>query len=311
MIRLVWDNLNIKEWRDLTARAVRPPLSVDWFYGVAQLKANRWRPHFGILEVDDTPVAMVQTLEQSALAGMLRRTECHGGPVWLVEDPDPAWQKTIVTGLRRRYRPRPGHYIRFYPNAPDPVSIWVQSGFHKIADGYRTIWLDLRPDLSLLHQRLRPNWRQKLNRATKHNVRILTDRQGRLLPWLIEQHSNFREIRKFTAPSGSLLVQLGLQTIPAQNFWLLRADSDDGEGIAASLFLRHGNAATWLVAWSNDHGRKAAAQNALVWAAICQLKAAGVTWFDLGGINPTGAPGLTAFKTGVVGVETVGPGVFI
>ncbi|HBA41433.1 MAG TPA: GNAT family N-acetyltransferase, partial [Alphaproteobacteria bacterium] len=46
-------------------------------------------------------------------------------------------------------------------------------------------------------------------------------------------------------------------------------------------------------------GRKSAATNFLLWQAIEILKERGIDWFDLGGIHPDAAPGLTHFKSGL------------
>lgn len=311
MIRLIWDNISISEWRGLVDRAIRPPLSISWPYAVAQLKTHRRKARFGVLEVDDQPVGLVQILETSSLKGLVRHTEWHGGPIWLTESIDPAWQQYLLQQVRLRYPRRPGHQFRAFPNHAGNPELWQKAGFRRVGEGYQTIWLDLRPDLDVLHRQLRANWRNKLNKAARHQLRIFTDHQGSLLPWLATQHDAFRQQRGFVGPGNTFLLQLGLQMAPAQELFLFRADSEEEEGIAGSLFLRHGSAASWLIAWSGEQGRKIAAQNALVWAAICHLKSQGINWLDLGGVNPQLSPELTHFKTGLGGIHTEGPGVFI
>jgi hypothetical protein len=309
MIRLVWDNFTIAEWQRLVEKAIQPPISLSWAYAVAQLKTNRWIAHFGLLEVDDEPVAIIQTLEKKALGGLVLTAQCHGGPAWLVENPDPAWGPALLEKLRQRYRTRPFRSFRTYPTAP--AMDWPSAGFRRVGAGYQTIWLDIRPPINELHANLRPNWRQPLAKATKCGVTITTDTRGNLLPWLIGHHDRFRRERRFVGPSGQLLWHLHNASYKRGDFLLLRADLPDQPGIAGCLFIRHGRAATWLVGWSDTAGRQCAAQNALIWHAIATLRDKGVEWIDLGGVNPQQSPGLSHFKTGLHPIITEGPGVFI
>ena len=62
----------------------------------------------------------------------------------------------------------------------------------------------------------------------------------------------------------------------------------------------HGGSATYLVGWTGDAGRRVRAQNLLLWHAVERLKAAGIRWFDLGGINADAA-GVAHFKRGMGG----------
>jgi hypothetical protein len=70
-----------------------------------------------------------------------------------------------------------------------------------------------------------------------------------------------------------------------------------GQRVAAMLFLRHGQAATYQIGWSRPEGRAASAGNLLMWRAMLELQAMGVDQIDLGAADPVGAPGLATFKT--------------
>jgi len=66
------------------------------------------------------------------------------------------------------------------------------------------------------------------------------------------------------------------------------------------LFLRHGNTATYYIAWTSPGGRARHAHNLLVWRAIEAMVADGVDWLDLGGIDAS-MPGVSRFKLGLGG----------
>ena len=83
---------------------------------------------------------------------------------------------------------------------------------------------------------------------------------------------------------------------------MLRAHAET-EAVAGILLVRHGDAATYLIGWNGDEGRKRKANNRLLWEAVGELSRRGVRWFDLGGIDERLTPGIAAFKRGMNGAE--------
>ena len=74
--------------------------------------------------------------------------------------------------------------------------------------------------------------------------------------------------------------------------------------------MPHENAATYLLGWNGDYGRKANAHQLLIWEAMLEMKKAGISFFDLGGIDVEGTKGIASFKRGIGGheYELVGEG---
>ena len=74
------------------------------------------------------------------------------------------------------------------------------------------------------------------------------------------------------------------------------------------LILCHGRSATYQIGWTSDRGRTCGAHNVLLWQALAQLKARGITTLDLGGMNDETAKGVKAFKEGLGGrtIRTAG-----
>ncbi|NKX45830.1 GNAT family N-acetyltransferase [Roseicyclus persicicus] len=68
--------------------------------------------------------------------------------------------------------------------------------------------------------------------------------------------------------------------------------------VAAMLFARHGGTATYLVGWADAAGRAASAHGLLLWRAMGELRAAGVSAVDLGACDARQSPGLARFKLG-------------
>lgn len=79
--------------------------------------------------------------------------------------------------------------------------------------------------------------------------------------------------------------------------------SHGGERRAGIFVVRHGDTATYLIGWTGADGRRLRATHLLLWQAMEALASDGVRRFDLGGINPEKAPGVTLFKRGFGGQE--------
>ena len=83
------------------------------------------------------------------------------------------------------------------------------------------------------------------------------------------------------------------------------------EAVSGILVFRHGNTATYYLAWNGPKGRMMNANNLLLWHAIKELKSRGVRWFDLGGVDSSSMPRVSRFKLGVGGELFTLAGTFI
>jgi lipid II:glycine glycyltransferase (peptidoglycan interpeptide bridge formation enzyme) len=77
------------------------------------------------------------------------------------------------------------------------------------------------------------------------------------------------------------------------------------------MFLRHGDAATYHVGWSDAAQRLPGAHNLLLWQAMLQLRQAGVRRIDLGGVNTGRSAGVARFKIGTGGDVEVLAGTYL
>jgi lipid II:glycine glycyltransferase (peptidoglycan interpeptide bridge formation enzyme) len=121
-----------------------------------------------------------------------------------------------------------------------------------------------------------------------------------LLDWMMARHAELLEDRDFDGPPAELLLAWRRNLDETEPFIVLRAMSED-EPIAGICLTCHGSAATYLLGWNGPRGRALRAHQFLLWQAVVHLKQTGVRWFDLGGIDEEGAPGITEFKLGLNG----------
>jgi hypothetical protein len=64
-----------------------------------------------------------------------------------------------------------------------------------------------------------------------------------------------------------------------------------------------GDSAIYLLGATSDDGLNAKGAYLLQWTLIQWLKESGFKWYDLGGIDPEGNPGVYSFKRGLSGTD--------
>jgi lipid II:glycine glycyltransferase (peptidoglycan interpeptide bridge formation enzyme) len=80
---------------------------------------------------------------------------------------------------------------------------------------------------------------------------------------------------------------------------------DRGVPVAGLVASAMGDLAIYLLGATSDCGLNAKGSYLLQWTLIQQLKQTGVRWYDLGGIDPVGNPGVYAFKKGFSAADVV------
>jgi len=300
----------MEEWNRLLALVPRVPLTQTFEYGVAIARTERFLPRLGIISADNRPIGIVQVLERHPL-GVLHFARIHRGPLWLGSEPSLNLQRLVFIALRNEYPRGLTRWTTLLPELPagdENAAMIVASGFRRTGTGYQTIWLDLSRPLEELRARLSNSWRNHLSLAERGPLVVDISTEGLELPWLANLTTLDQKGRHYRGPSGPLVIRLRNVFHRQGGVLLLRAMAPPGsfgepEPVAGILVLRHQLTATWLIGWSGPTGRRFQAHTLLLWQTIVRLKALGTRWFDLGGINPTHAPGVTCFKRGLGGEE--------
>jgi lipid II:glycine glycyltransferase (peptidoglycan interpeptide bridge formation enzyme) len=91
------------------------------------------------------------------------------------------------------------------------------------------------------------------------------------------------------------------ETLPESQRMRVLVCESEGVPIAGLVVSRIGNSAIYLLGATGDEGIKAKGAYLLQWTMIQWLKESGVRWYDLGGIDPVGNPGVYSFKKGFSG----------
>jgi len=192
------------------------------------------------------------------------------------------------------------------PELPEGATV---PGFRRrAADSWCSAWIDLSQGAEALRKRLDGKWRNMLNASEKAS--LLVEASPDFLPWLLARYRELLTEKGFGATPPALVEALATQSYRPDDMLVLKASSGH-DPVAGILLARHGNAATYLIGWNGDAGRKLKANNRLLWEAVVELPKRGVRWLDLGGIDERLTPGIAAFKRGMNGEEYRLAGEFI
>lgn len=171
---------------------------------------------------------------------------------------------------------------------------------------YRTVLVDLRPDLDVIRANLGRKWRRNLNYATRMDLQLEQgagpDFQARFMA-LFGEMVGAKKFNVQVDPSAFF-------TLPAQSTGLvIMIVTKDGQDVAGHVLSLLGNTAVNPFGASNDLGRKMKAGYWMSWQAIELARLKGLQWYDLGGIDPEANPGGYEFKSRMGGqdVMAIGP----
>lgn len=191
-------------------------------------------------------------------------------------------------GLRVVHRPPEG--VRLAPlarHAGVTVATTTGSGILPlVTERYHAEW-DLSSPPEALRKALAPKWRGHLNAA--HSV-IISEGSDATLRNLLSKDAMQGRARGYRNLGAAFLAVWRGERL------ILHVSRKD-DMLAAMLFLIHGAAASYLIAWTSPEGRRIEAHRAMLWHAALLLRGRGVTRIDLGPVD-AGNPGLATFKLG-------------
>jgi hypothetical protein len=228
-----------------------------------------------------------RSLGQALLLTRAGITATLRGPVWH-PDASPADRITALRTLRSE-----GLRLVEAEDAASAETLHA-AGFRMVATPAHVAELDLTPDPATRRRVLDPKWRGHLSHAERNAHANSITLHRRLLtgpsdPLLLAELAQRRTRRYRALPSTFAAAFPDAEVAEARQ---------NGTPIAAMLFLRHGQSATYHIAHTTDAGRKADAHRLLLWDAMNRLAAEGRTRLDLGTVDTLTSPDLARFKLG-------------
>lgn len=310
-MRIIWDETSRGEWTELLARVPQSNLLNTWGYAHAVRLNRQMMTRFGVIELDGKKRGLIE-IQEAGLGKIIHALTFHRGPLWLDEPASPAEWQAFLACFNTSFRPRLGRIRRFLPeieDTPEARSWMEDTGFKRVGEGYRTLWLDLCRETEDLRKGLKGKWRNALNGAEKSDLTVEEDFTGKTSTWLLSRYGIDKAERRYGGATPKFLQQMVTDFVVDDGAIILRAHEAEVP-VAGILIFQHGVSATYQVGWSDERGRETRAHHLLLWHAIKLLKSRGVKWFDLGGINPEEAEGVTRFKSGLGGTDYLTVGLY-
>jgi len=225
---------------------------------------------------------------------------------------DPAVAVQMARSLEKEYVGKRKLFLRVLPNAfaGTPRAAAIQSAFCRftpeplVADNsYRTFIVDLSPSIEDLRKKLDKKWRNQLTSSEKNNLKIVeaTGTDGFRTFCLI--YNQMRKRKTFETTVDVQEFGRIQQDLPESHRMRVLICEDKGVPVSGLVFSEMGNTAIYLLGATNDDGLKSKGAYLLQWTTIKWLKEHGVRWYDLGGIDPQGNPGVYHFKRGFSGID--------
>jgi len=291
-MQVVWNPDDRNQWDAAHAQA-GAALQQDWAYGacmkalgVAVLRAQVMHNH--------RTVALAQFIVRK-WAGVLNVALCGRGPVWLV-DLSGAEKAQVYAAIKRSMPLKGVRCVLVSPEEEASQALGL-SAWRRVMTGYSTVMLDIAQPMEDLRAQLEGRWRTNLASAEQSELSVhrVGTNPGQYR-WLLDADLQQRAQRNLEGlPLAFFDLYAKARQVPAKTILTMRADVGR-DRVAGMLFLIHGEAATYEVGWSNDAGRELHAHHLVLWHAIEELKARGVRWLDLGGVNTQRSAGVARFK---------------
>jgi lipid II:glycine glycyltransferase (peptidoglycan interpeptide bridge formation enzyme) len=236
------------------------------------------------------------------------------GPVWerrsLPHDPEVATR--MARAIEEEYLDKRKLFLRVLPNAfaGSSRATTVQAAFSRFApeplgadNTYRTFVLDLNPSLEELRKGLDAKWRNKLAGAEKNELKVFAGNGSAEFDAFRRIYNQMRKRKTFeTTVDTDEFGRIQESLTESQRMRVLICE-DKGVPVAGVVASAMGDSGIYLLGATSDDGLKSKGAYLLHWSMIQWLKSNGVRWYDLGGIDPEGNPGVYSFKKGFSGVD--------
>lgn len=307
-----WSGPDPTGWDTTFAAIRRSTLLQSRAYADALCPPMGQRPLRALIRIDGAVAGLVQLQEAAIIRRAIHALILDRGPLWCEGFGSLTQTAAFFTTLCQAFPQRPGRRRRLLPEVP----LRQRDAVAKVADmkrviesqPYQTIWCDLTGSETDLRARLKPKWRNMLNKAERGQLQVRWDWTGAALPMFLGGYTPDKQAKGYAGASPKTLIHLAKGFAPQQAMGIAHVQGPAGDVLAGVLVFVHGRAATYQAGWVTEVGRASAANHMALWDTLRQLRSRGVTDLDLGGVNDAAAAGVKRFKSGLGGelVELVG-----
>ena len=225
---------------------------------------------------------------------------------------DPEATRLMAGALTAEYVEKRKLFLLVLPNAfiGSPRAAVFQGAFSNFMlepltfeNTYRTFVLDLAPKAEELRRNLDPKWRNKLSGAEKNNLTVVAGNGSEEYKTFCKLYYQMRKRKTFETTVDVEEFGRIQKVLDRPHRMQILICENKGTPVAGLVVSTMGDSAIYLLGATSDEGLNTKGAYLLQWTMIQWLKANGVRWYDLGGIDPEGNPGVYTFKRGFAGAD--------
>lgn len=306
------DSVTEPEWGRLLDSFEDANIYQTWSYGSIRWRAKNLS-HL-LLKQADKVVAMAQLRIIRPKNFRMGIAYLRWGPICQTRnrDLDQSIVRAMADALRQEYVEKRGLYLEILPNAfsNSPRGEVFQSAFSGFNHGigvsrgtYRTFVLDLQPSIEDLRKKLDKKWRNQLNAAERNDLQTSVGESVEEYDLFCKLFDQMWEKKRFETTVSTQEFRRIQEQLPTYQRMKILISRSKGEPVGGLVYSSMGDSAIYLLGATNDTGRNLKSAYLMQWSVIQSLKAAGVRYYDLGGINPVANPGVYHFKAGISGAD--------
>ncbi|MGC2769610.1 MAG: peptidoglycan bridge formation glycyltransferase FemA/FemB family protein, partial [Candidatus Acidiferrum sp.] len=168
---------------------------------------------------------------------------------------------------------------------------------------YRTLVLDLSSSLDELRKKLDAKWRNKLSGAEKNNLKVVAGNGPQEYQTFCQLYYQMRQRKNFETTVDAEEFRRIQESLAEPHRMRILICENQGTPVVGLVASAMGDSAIYLLGATSDAGLNTKGAYLLQWTMIRWLKENGIRWYDLGGIDPEGNPGVYSFKRGLSGLD--------
>ncbi len=242
----------------------------------------------------------------------------NGGPLVRREDgSDEERLRKALEALRSEYVDRRGLLLRVaQPPGPGDQSASQAALFSACGyvlgaglPSYRTMLLKLSRPLQDIREHLRQKWRNCLNAAERNGLALRSGTDTDTFAAFCNLYDDLARKGFAVELDARFYAEVQPQLVEDERFEVTLAEHE-GRPVAGHVASVLGDTCVYLLGAANEAGLRQKASYLLQWDVLTRARQRGCRWYDLGGIDPVGNPGVYAFKAGLGGIEVTAPGPF-
>lgn len=318
--RLRLERVSHQDWVALAPTMSGYSYRQSWGFSAAAAKrVGGSSEHVGIFRGRDcVSLAEVRVRKLPLLGGGI--AYISGGPLvqpgpWITIE---EFLDNALESLVGEYVTRRGMVLRVAPPIEWAAEGWdVNPLFERLRCGsaasprpYRTIMINLAPGEEELRKNLNQKWRNQLNRCEKNGLTVRAGGSVELLDRFCGLHRELMDRKGFDVDLSAEFYRNLQSSMDAGEKFHIQLVEVDGNPVAGHVGSLLGQTSVYLLGAANQVGNDLKASYLLQWTALTHARQRGCAWYDLGGIDPVGNPGVYMFKERMGGIDITAHGPF-